>query len=143
MGLSKFEGEHFLRMNYEDDHGTHLTHLYFIGSKEKAQHFEYSVKVVDDAKKNKIIFESSDIPLMDTCSSEIRRNQMGFLFHERMVKYMILDKMLACICYKLKKISSMDATLSPFAGPSPKIRRPTVALANNGENTNSNQRQSI
>jgi len=38
---------------------------------------------------------------------------------------------------------NVDATLSPFAGPSPKIRRPTVALANNGENTNSNQRQSI
>ena len=142
MGLCKFEGEHFLHMMYREKNGTYLTHLYFIGSKEKAQHFEYSVQVVDAAKKNKTTFESSDIPLMDTCSSDIRRNQMGLLLIENMVKRCMVDKTLT-FSYKLKKISGKDATLSPSAGPSPKIRRPTVALANNGENVNSNQRQSI
>ena len=113
MALYKFKGEHFLRMIYRDKNGTYLTHLYFIGSKEKAQHFEYSVQVEDARYKNKITFESSNIPLMDTCSSEIRCNQLGLLLIENMVKR-CTDNNNLTFSYKLKKISNMDAHVEDF-----------------------------
>ena len=121
MGLYKFKDEFFLHMLYRFQNGNYLTHIFFLGNKEKAEEFEYDVYIQDAAtKKEKFSYSTADIPLIDMSSSEIKRNKMGLLLTEEIARRCVDDKKLI-LNYQLKKISNFDSTSSASAGPSPKI----------------------
>ena len=140
MGSHKFRGESFLHVMYRSQNGIYLIHLFFLGSKEKAKEFEYNVQIRDSDKTETFIYSTSAIPVIGTSASEIKRQQKGLMLTEEVVKRCLTRKSLI-FNYHVKKISNLDTTLLTSAGPSPKIRKPTVL--NNDGNSKPIKRESI